>query len=287
MYPEYRSELKQVATKKHYTELWMDRDMYHLKRLTPYHVSDLSAQRIFQNKTLWASHPVQTDRGLHLQWTNAFHSEGVLKSGTVFFHTCGNTILPHLTGIEKVRWFGDQYVGLRYHTNQYQLCGGKEIPAVITPTFHSYSESVCMVTYKEEPCVVYEWYPLQLCKLKNNHLVLSTTLYTTPEWFGGLKASNGVRWKDQQWVILSRTYVYKKKGGIYMKAYPMLVVLDDDFKVRYSEFFRIGEIPIVSDLQVTEEGLAIGYTESGGRCYISKYTWEEVNGLRWTLYDPE
>jgi len=265
MYTEYREELKQVATKKHYTELWMDRDMYNLKRLIPYQVEDLTQRRAFQNKMFVSSCPVRTDRGLHLQWT---HSEKIV-------HTCNDTILPPLEGVERVRWYGDQYLGVRYS----KLCGGKEGTFyVITPTFHSYADTMCMVTYKEEPCVVYEWYPLQLCQLRDYHLWLSTTLYTTPEWFKDLKAStNGVLWKGQQWAILTRTYTYKKRGNLHRKVYHLFVVLDEEFHIKYSEFFRIG---VVSDLHLTEEGISIGYTDSG-KCYFSKYTWEEVNGLRW------
>jgi len=266
MYPEYRAELKQFATKKHYTELWMDRDMYHVKRLTPYHVEELTQRRIFQNKTLSASRPVRTERGLHLQWSN---SERIL-------HTCQDVILPYLEGVERVRWYGDQYTGVHHA----KLCGGKEGTfSVITPTFHAYSDAMCMATYKDEPCVVYEWYPLQLCKLKNHHLLLSTILYTTPEWFKDLKAStNCVLWKGQQWVVLTRTYVYKKQGKFHTKMYHLLAVLDDAFHMKYSEFFRIDSV--ISDLHLTEEGISIGHSESG-KCYFSKYTWEEVNGLRW------
>jgi hypothetical protein len=266
MYPEYRAELKQFATKKHYTELWMDRDMYHVKRLTPYHVEELTQRRIFQNKTLSASRPVRTERGLHLQWSN---SERIL-------HTCQDVILPYLEGVERVRWYGDQYTGVHHA----KLCGGKEGTfSVITPTFHAYSDAMCMATYKDEPCVVYEWYPLQLCKLKNHHLLLSTILYTTPEWFKDLKAStNCVLWKGQQWVVLTRTYVYKKQGKFHTKMYHLLAVLDDAFHMKYSEFFRIDSV--ISDLHLTEEGISIGHSESG-KCYFSKYSWEEVNGLRW------
>ena len=268
MYPEYRTELKQFATKKHYTELWMDRDMYHLKQLTPYEVEDLTQRMVFQNQVLIASRPVRTDRGLHLQWSN---SERII-------HTCQNTVLPYLEGVERVRWYGDHYVGFRHS----KLCGGKEGTfSVITPTFQFYSDTMCMATYKDEHCIVYEWYPLQLCKLRYDHLMLSTTLYTTPEWFKDLKAStNCVVWKGRQWVVLTRTYVYKKKGKIHMKVYHLFSVLEDDFSINYSEFFRIGHVSVISDLQMTEEGISIGYTDSG-KCYFSKYTWEEVNRLRW------
>jgi len=267
MYPEYRAELKQVSTKKHYTELWMDRDMYNLKRLSPYHTDNLSEQRIYQTHVMESSHPIRNKNGLYLMWTDG-------KSNTI--HTCNNTVLHDLNGMERIRWYGDEYLGVRYNpvTHQRQLYG-KE--GSITSTL-PYSESICMVTYKDELCVVYEWYPLQMCKLRYNHLLLSTTLYTTPEWFKDLKASNSVRWKDQQWVVLTRAYVYKKRGKMYMKTYHLFARLDDSFHVTYSEFFRLGEI--ISCLYITEDGFEIGYTESG-KCYLSKYTWEEVNGLRW------
>lgn len=259
MYTEYRTELKQVATKKHYTELWMDRDMYHLKRLTPYHVEDLTQRG-------QASHPVRTERGLHLQWSNSERT----------IHTCDDTVLPYLEGVERVRWYGDQYIGFRSS----KLCGGKAGSiSVITPTFHFYGDSLCMATYKDEPCMVYEWYPLQLCKLRYDHLLLSTTLYTTPEWFKDLKAStNCVLWKGNQWVILTRMYLYKKGGNLHRKVYHLMAVLDEAFRIKYSEFFRMDAS--ISDLHVTEEGISIGHADSG-KCYFSKYTWEEVNRLRW------
>jgi hypothetical protein len=268
MYPEYRAELKQFASKKHYTELWMDRDMYHLTRLTPYHVDNLSEQRVFQNHVGWSSHPIQTTKGMYLQWN---------MEGKSTIHTFNHTVLPDLNGVERIRVQGDQYIGVKNTSQQYKLCGGTGPPKMFALP---YSESICMVTYKEEPCVVYEWYPLQLCKLQNDQLVMFMTLYTTPEWFRDLKASNSMTWKGHQWVVLTRTYVYKKRGMMYMKTYHMFLMLDDEFRVKYSEFFRIGDVSVVSCVYLTEEGVDIGYTESG-KCYRSRYTWEVVDGLRW------
>ena len=288
MYPEYRRELKQFATTPHYTELWMERCIYHIKKLHPYQVDDLSKQREMNRHTLWASHPVRTPQGLLLQWTNSVYREGEIRPCTMVVHTLDGVILPY-SKIEQLRYFQGQYTGLLY-TNKYHVCMCTEDATIIKPDFHAslYSESHwCMTTYKGNPCVVYEWYPLQICNIKEGVLSRVDTLYTTPDWFYDLKAStNCVEWKGSQWVVLTRCYLYKKKG-LFMKTYHMLVEIDLEFQIKYSEFFTIGEMSKVSDLQVTSEGMEIGYTESKGRCYWSKYTWEEVNGLRWTRYGLE
>ena len=75
--------------------------------------------------------------------------------------------------------------------------------------------------------IIYKWYPLQIGEIKNNKLLIDTTIQT-PTIFKHVRgSSNTVEYNNEYWVI-----VHGVKYTSPRKYYHMIVILDKEYKVK-------------------------------------------------------
>ena len=266
-YPEYRRELKQFSTKKHYSELWLQRSIYSYRKLLPFSVEVI---------------PVEA--------TSACISKGTvytLNKGKNYSMTYGTewgipVLLPHSYTQMYLYVYNDllYFVGLK---NNRVWSGVYPNGSMIRPTFHTSSVPEilwCMGTWNHELCIVYTWYPLQIGRIEKNTLTIHTVHYHVPPFFKELyTAYSSVPWKDQQWVVLVKPtcYVWNEKPSI--KHEYIFVILNEMMEVvKYSEFFIVEGM--ISHLSIDERGIEMCTTL--GKCSIAMYSWNTLHELTWT-----
>lgn len=288
IYPEYRRELSQFSSKKHYMDLWLQRNIYDYRVLTSCNTTSLSTtiQRFVSRKEYTcriASACILEDK-LMLQYTG----------GRTFNYSYAGTLTDMGTHYEKPRFYKHQqtsyFLGVVSTSSGQRMCSGTS-PSdarIINPTFHksTVSETLwCMATYNQLLCVIYSWYPLVIGTVDYSKYTLSIHHidYQTPSFFKNLyTATNSVPWEDTQWVVLTKPVSYLLNQKKYIKYEYLFVVLNTRAEVvRYSEFFTVEENGYISDMQLHPEYIQLVYTTPHGKCCTSQYMWDSIHTMRW------
>ena len=282
MYPEYRKELSKHARTKHYTDLWMDREVYEVRRMKAERVIMLRMPRHgFRSHPIWVNH--ENGYTLYTQWSTFMYTqEGRVYPATRPVYTQSHVSLEYeedqetvLQGFESLSVHHGYFIGY----NRGMKGGCIDSMQSIDTFYPSTHEKWCQLEYKGAPCIIQQWNPIQICTLEVNRLIKGSIKYTGVP--NVVSATNGILWKGEQWVIVSRYEMYQKAGVPYQKVCHQWVVLDKEVNVlRTSEFFKLEEESIISHLHIDTQ-FKIGYTACHGKCCIAMYTQEEVESLRW------
>ena len=161
------------------------------------------------------------------------------------FNIIDYKIIPHtfqnkLTcdGIEDIRIFSYKntlyFLGLLRINSKYKVLydifdPSKELPhseiTVGFPTKYYVEKNWVFVQWREKLCIIYKWYPLTICEVVNNILVVLEE-HTMPEAckdFSG--SSSGVLYKNEIWFV-----VHYHKGRNYKHVF---VILDTNLNFLY------------------------------------------------------
>lgn len=276
IYPDYRHELRRSSRKKHYSELWLERNIYDYSKLIPCEVKTVPILDIVHAICLTPTTVVYITK----QKTNH------VISYTDKWGMC--EFLPsHYKSIQVYHHEGRSYmVGLQDTPRGSKIYSGiyNESARLIRPVFHNsaVSETLwCMATYQDKPCILYSWYPLQVAQIhyEKGTLSILQTHYHVPPFFKDLYAATAsVPWNGTQWVVLVKPNGYVVQNKLHIKNDYLWVVLNSSAEViKYSEFFKEG---IVTGLHVDASGITLVTTH--GKCCLSTYTWKIIEDLRWT-----
>ena len=271
MYPEYRRELKQFSTKKHYSELWLERSIYSYRKLLPSSVKVIPVDA--------------TSACIHSQAMTVYTLQKRKSYSITYGTEWGNPVLLHHPYTQMYMYVHNQllyFVGLK---NNRVWSGVYPNGTMIRPTFHTSSVQEilwCMGTWNHELCIVYSWYPLQIGRIdyETHTLTLHTIHYHVPPFFKEMyTACSSVPWKDQQWVVLVKPTCYVWNEKTYMKHEYIFVILNEKMEViQYSEFFTVNGM--ISNLYIDERGIELCTTL--GKTSIAMYSWTSIDELSWT-----
>lgn len=270
-YPEYRGEVAKYAKRKHYSELWLQRNIYAYTKLKPTTTTLLPIESVHDISSI--------PTGLWIQ-TNV--------KGSIRNHEWREPG-PHLlkTSFEKCKFYMYRdtlyHVGLQHTNHGYRIFSGVYPTSQrIRPDFHKsiVSEMMwCMATFHEELCILYSFYPLVIGTIDYTKSTLSIRkIQYTPLWMKGLYTSTpSVPWKGTQWVLLYKPTSYIYQQQMHSKQEYVWIVLNESLEIlKHSAFFTVEGS--VWDLQFREDGIQM-ITSNKQK---SLYSWTTIESLPWT-----
>jgi len=188
-------------------------------------------------------------------------------------------------GIEDVKIFKDKFIGTGFHANNrlglsygsYDDFTFKELKSGFNDK--DCEKNWCLYSNYCDIGVVYEWYPLTLCKI-NNNILEKEKEKQMPKMFKHLRGStNGFSYKDEIWFV---THMVSYESPRHY--YHVIVVFNKNMELlRYSAPFKFEGEPIEYCLGiiVEDENVLMTYstwdrtTKIG--VYDKKYIFSKVN----------
>ena len=196
-------------------------------------------------------------------------------------------------GIEDVRIFKDinndcvRFIGTGYHSNnQIGVVSGNyninenNIKAVeLKCLFKNQCEkNWVFVNYHDTTLIVYNWFPLQLCKQELNDTITIVKEVQMPRIFSYARgSSSGFQYKDELWFVIH--LVSHESPRHY---YHLIVVFDKDMNLkRYSAPFKFEGTPIEFCLSIVveEERVLINYSTWDRTTRIGVYNKDYIDSI--------
>jgi len=285
IYSEFIKEFTNTSITPYYMEAWAYRKAYKLVSLPPQKKYDLpthstNVQRIYDT--------------LYFQLKGEYVQENGVYVSSNTTVLCQVKINDTYDFIEDVEYFKDPIKtstvfstgGMVYH-----LVSDADTYQFLVPTQRMISASFKLKSTEplwasvpyENLHFVYEWYPLVLIQLLNGILTPLPPTYDTPRFFKEMvAATHMVSFRGQLWCILTKTHQIILEQTFKKYAH-LFVVFDSHMKlIKYSEFFILGSpVSKISDLQI-DEHFTIAYTTHNGQSFISEYSYDDIQKLRWT-----
>jgi len=196
-------------------------------------------------------------------------------------------------GIEDVRIFKDansdcvRFIGTGYHSNnQIGVVSGNyniienNIKAVeLRCLFKNQCEkNWVFVNYQDTTLIVYNWFPLQLCKQELNDTITVIKEVKMPKIFSYARgSSSGFQYKDELWFVIH--LVSHESPRHY---YHLIVVFDKDINPkRHSAPFKFEGTPIEFCLSIVveEERVLINYSTWDRTTRIGVYSKDYIDSI--------
>ena len=125
--------------------------------------------------------------------------------------------------------------------------------------------------------IIYKWHPLQIGEIKNNKLILDTTI-STPQIFKHLRgSSNVVEYENEYWMV-----VHGVKYTTPRKYYHMIIILDTEYKlIKYTVpfYFDKYKIEYCLGLLIDEEYIYMTASRNDSNPIIVKIRVHDINNL--------
>ena len=195
-------------------------------------------------------------------------------------------------GTEDVRIFRDtndriRFIGTGYHRNdqigivsgQYNIMENNIKAVELKCLFKNQCEkNWVFVNYHDTTHIVYNWFPLQLCKQELNDTITVVKEVQMPKIFSYARgSSSGFQYKDELWFVVH--LVSHESPRHY---YHLLVVFDKDMNLtRYSAPFKFEGTPIEFCLSiiVEEERVLINYSTWDRTTRIGVYNKDYIDSI--------
>jgi len=135
---------------------------------------------------------------------------------------------------------------------------------------------VYFINNSNELNVIYKWYPLQICEIKNNNLYLIKNVIL-PKYFIRARGSTcGIKHNDNNWFI-----VHFNENGNY---YHFFAVFDLNMNlIKYSEKFKFDnyKIEFCIGLEFIDDNIIICYSTNDNKSIMAIYRPSRLNELIW------
>ena len=196
-------------------------------------------------------------------------------------------------GIEDVRIFKDpnsncvRFIGTGYHSNnQIGVVSGdynimeNNIKAVeLKCLFKNQCEkNWVFVNYHDTTLIVYNWFPLQLCKQESNNTITIIKEVQMPKIFSSARgSSSGFQYKDELWFVIHRVSYESPRH-----YYHLIAVFDKDMNLkRYSAPFKFEGTPIEFCLSIVveQERVLINYSTWDRTTRIGVYNKDYIDSI--------
>jgi predicted GH43/DUF377 family glycosyl hydrolase len=152
----------------------------------------------------------------------------------------------------------------------------------------------CFVNYKNELCIVYNWFPLQIGKIdyEKNVMDIVEIKYNIPDFFKEARGSTcGITNNNEIWFIIHKSqsidHTYKKKSTTYYNYQHFFAVFDLEMNlIRYSELFKFedAKVEFCTGMIIKNDELILSYSALDTKSIIATYDIEYINNnLKWYL----
>jgi tetratricopeptide (TPR) repeat protein len=195
-------------------------------------------------------------------------------------------------GTEDVRIFRDtndriRFIGTGYHTNnqigvvsgQYNIMENNIKAVELKCLFKNQCEkNWVFVNYHDKTLIVYNWFPLQLCKQELNDTITVVKEVQMPRIFSYARgSSSGFQFKDELWFVI---HIVSHESPRHY--YHLIVVFDKDMNLkRYSAPFKFEGTPIEFCLSIVveQERVLINYSTWDRTTRIGVYNKDYIDSI--------
>jgi predicted GH43/DUF377 family glycosyl hydrolase len=150
------------------------------------------------------------------------------------------------------------------------------------------------VNYRNDLCIVYNWFPLQIGKIdyKRNEMNIIEIKYNIPDFFKEVKGSTcGITNNNEIWFITHKSqsieHIYKKNSTTYYNYQHFFAVFDLDMNlIRYSELFKFedAKVEFCIGMIIKNDEMILSYSVLDTKSMIATYDIEDINNnLKWYL----
>jgi hypothetical protein len=167
----------------------------------------------------------------------------------------------------------------------YQLKRNVILPSMYDLKNKRYEKNWSFVSYHNDLCVVYKWYPLQIGKINydTNQLNITEINYDVPECFRDARGTTcGYEYNHEIWFVLHKAQCSPDKKYHYQH---FIAIFDTNMKlIRYSELFKLGgcKVEFCIGLIVKEESMMLSYSLLDCTPCVSTYNKSDLfTSIRW------
>jgi hypothetical protein len=155
----------------------------------------------------------------------------------------------------------------------------------IQPDFYNndrVEKNWCFLNYKEELCIVYQWYPLTICKInyEENKINILEQKYLKTEYFKNVKGStSGVNHNNEIWFILHKSQ--QKNYQHFFAVFDLNMNL-----LRYSEPFKLNNclVEFCIGLIIEESRTILSFSSLDTNIFVCVYDNNYINSIKWYLH---
>ena len=147
--------------------------------------------------------------------------------------------------------------------------------------------------YKNEHCIVYKWFPLQIGKINyNTHKMdIIEIKYNIPDIFkDGRGSTPGYTKNNEIWFVLHKQSDVKNRPGVYNYQH-FFAVFDLDMKlIKYSELLMFGDckVEFCNGLIVKDDKIIVSYSLLDYESIISEYETDYINTkIKWYNHNTQ
>jgi len=165
---------------------------------------------------------------------------------------------------------------------------------IILPTMYDLNiklveKNWSFVKYKNELCVVYKWFPMQIGMIDyTTNLLNIIEQMNAPEYFKEARGSTcGYTTKNEIWFVLHKAQHSDKYQFNYQHFF---AVFDLDMNLlRYSELFKFGDckVEFCTGLIVKDDTVILSYSLMDTQSFVSEYTLDDINKIKWYKIESE
>ena len=168
-------------------------------------------------------------------------------------------------------------------SDTYQLNRNIILPTMYDLNNKRMEKNWSFVKYKNELCVIYNWYPMQIGKI--NYITKRLNIIEIkplPEYFKDARGSTcGYTKNNEIWFVLHKAQCSHKNQFNYQH---FLAIFDVDMNLlRYSELFKFGgcKVEFCTGLIVKDESIILSYSLMDTQSMISEYHINDINAIKW------
>jgi mannosyltransferase OCH1-like enzyme len=326
-YSDYRKEQLAFQLHLHYAYLWHSVNIYNypvLNSKNQYNYTNTIKKNILgKNITFFSGSPtiIEISNNLYLiniQWCNyngkdAGTHQRIYLNSRFTINSDFNIVNEEMFLEENFEFGGLKDIKIFNHNdNHYYIANynGKIISMVsntytITPDSYKLDRtpivsntkninSCVFVKYNNKPCIVYNWFPLQIGEINynTNRLNLIHIKYNNPEYFKYVQGStNGYIKNNEIWFVLHKVdhSIPMDVNDInHIKSYNykhFFAIFDLDMNLsRYSELFKLGDcmVEFCTGLIIKEDTIILSYSLLYTQSIISEYDINYIkNKIKW------
>ena len=168
-------------------------------------------------------------------------------------------------------------------TEPYKLNKNIILPTMYDLNIKRVEKNWSFVKYKNDLCVIYDWYPLQIGKIDyTTNMMNIIEIKSIPEYFKDARGSScGYIKNNEIWFVLHKAQCSSYDQLNYQHFF---AVFDLDMNlIRYSELFKFGDrnVEFCISLIVKDYSIILSYSLMDIQCFISEYNLDDINNIKW------
>jgi hypothetical protein len=180
-------------------------------------------------------------------------------------------------------------------SNEYNICdlSYNLNKTIILPQMYNLSKikqsekNWSFVNYKNELCIIYKWFPLQIGKInyETNEMNIIEIKYNIPDYFNNARGNTcGYEYNNEIWFVLHKAQQYDNIKTKYNYQH-FFAVFDLEMNIiRYSELFKFGDctVEFCIGLIVKNDNIILSYSLLDTECIIAEYDINYINKkIKW------